>query len=226
MTNILIVEDEDRIADFIGRGLKGEGWTTTRAGDGESALDLLVDNRFDVVLLDLMLPGMSGHDVCSRMRMKNDFTPILMLTAMDDLEARITGLNRGADDYLAKPFEFDELIARINALVRREDTYRSGTPAEDDGNPGDAVVFEREATCLVVDGERVDLTAKERDFIAVLMANPGRTLSRERILNAVWGLNEDPMTNTVDVYVRRLRGKLGKHAARIASVRGVGYRYD
>ncbi len=221
MTNVLIVEDEDQIADFIARGLKGEGWTTTRAASGEQALDLLADNIFDVVLLDIMLPGMSGHDVCARMRLKKNYTPVLMLTALDETDDKVAGLKKGADDYLPKPFDFDELIARIAALVRREADYHApkGPQTEDD------IRFDADALCLVVSGERVELSSKERDFMAMLIKNAGRVLSRERILNAVWGLNEDPMTNTVDVYVRRLREKLGPHSDRIATVRGIGYRY-
>lgn len=221
MTNVLIVEDEDQIADFIARGLKGEGWTTTRAASGEQALDLLGDNVFDVVLLDIMLPGMSGHDVCARMRLKKDFTPVLMLTALDEVDDKVAGLRKGADDYLAKPFDFDELIARITALARREADYHG----KDTAMPDDEIQFDAEALCLVVSGARIELSSKERDFMAMLVKNAGRVLSRERILNSVWGLNEDPMTNTVDVYVRRLREKLGPHSARIATVRGVGYRY-
>jgi DNA-binding response OmpR family regulator len=221
MTNVLIVEDEDQIADFIARGLKGEGWTTTRAASGEQALDLLADNVFDVVLLDIMLPGMSGHDVCARMRLKKNYTPVLMLTALGETDDKVAGLRKGADDYLPKPFDFEELIARISALVRREADYHGTAkqPAED------VIEFDAEALCLVVSGEKIELSSKERDFMAMLVKNAGRVLSRERILNAVWGLNEDPMTNTVDVYVRRLREKLGPHSDRIATVRGIGYRY-
>lgn len=221
MTNVLIVEDEDQIADFIGRGLKGEGWTTTRAASGEQALDLLGENTFDVVLLDVMLPGMSGHDVCARMRLRENFTPVLMLTALDETDDKVAGLRKGADDYLAKPFDFDELIARVEALARRTQKYATKPDTQSD----DPVEFDRNALCLVIAGERIELSSKERDFMAMLIANSGRVLSRERILNSIWGLNEDPMTNTVDVYVGRLRTKLGPYGDRITSVRGVGYRY-
>jgi len=221
--NVLIVEDEDQIADFIARGLKSEGWTTTRAPDGETALDLLSANTFDVVLLDLMLPGISGYDVCGRMRIRNDFTPVLMLTALDDVQEKVTGLKKGADDYLPKPFDFDELIARVAALTRRDQTYGQPNAPVADADP---VVFDRDALCLVIDGQSTELSSKERDLMALLISNSGRALSRERVLNSVWGVNEDPMTNTVDVYVRRLRVKLGPYGDRIKSVRGVGYRYE
>jgi DNA-binding response OmpR family regulator len=223
VTDILIVEDEDGIADFMARGLKGEGYVTTRAADGETALSLLKENSFDVVLLDIMLPGMSGHDVCSRMRLKQDFTPVLMLTALDGVDEKVAGLDKGADDYLAKPFDFNELIARIKALTRRTSEY--DTPEGAQEIDADAVSLDMAGLCLVIDGERIELSTKEHDFMSMLTSNAGKVLSRERILNSVWGLNEDPMTNTVDVYVRRLRAKLGIYSDRIVSVRGVGYRY-
>ena len=151
MTNVLIVEDEDQIADFIARGLKGEGWTTTRAASGEQALDLLAENVFDVVLLDIMLPGMSGHDVCARMRLKKNYTPILMLTALDEIDDRVAGLRKGADDYLAKPFDFDELIARISALVRREADYH----AKEAPLSEDEIKFDADALWFVGSVERI-----------------------------------------------------------------------
>ncbi|ALM51322.1 response regulator transcription factor [Halomonas huangheensis] len=220
--NILVIEDEDRVADFICRGLRGEGWCATHCGDGESALTMLRDNVFDVVLLDIVLPGITGHEVCSRMRAGEDHTPVLMLTALDATDEKVTGLRRGADDYLSKPFSFDELIARIEALHRRAAAFAPTTT----GKGSSAVQFDREALCLRVGGESVTLSTRERDLVVLLLANSGRVLSRERILNSIWGLNTDPMTNTVDVYIARLRKKLGCYAGRITTVRGAGYRYD
>lgn len=222
--NILVIEDEERVADFICRGLRGEGWCATHCGDGESALTMLRDNTFDVVLLDIVLPGISGHEVCARLRMAGNHTPVLMLTALDATDEKVAGLRRGADDYLSKPFSFDELIARIEALHRRAEAFAQS--AVSDAGSVDEVQFDREALCLVVDGEAIPLSARERDLMALLLANGGRVLSRERILNSIWGLNEDPMTNTVDVYIARLRKKLGSYAGRITTVRGAGYRYD
>ncbi len=118
--NILLVEDEARVADFIQRGLKGEGWAVTHVPDGEQALDMLTSRTFDVMILDLMLPGVSGQDVCRKMRAQRDQTPVLMLTALDGMDERIKGLELGADDYLTKPFDFDELMARVKALRRRQ----------------------------------------------------------------------------------------------------------
>ena len=121
--NILLVEDEARVADFIQRGLRGEGWTVTHASDGEQALNMLSTEAFDVLVLDLMLPGISGQDVCRKMRARRNHTPVLMLTALSAADERVSGLDAGADDYLAKPFDFDELMARIKALHRRRNAY-------------------------------------------------------------------------------------------------------
>lgn len=220
--NILLVEDEMRVADFVVRGLKTEGWSVTHAPDGEIALDLLADDRFDVVLLDLMLPGISGQDVCRKMRARKNHTPVLMLTALDAVEERIGGLRIGADDYLAKPFDFDELIARITALHRRTHDYE-GREEATILSCGD-ITFDREALTVAVAGQPVELTAKERDILNLLMSNPNKVFARERILSRVWSVNEDPMTNVVDVYIGRLRKKLGDDAGLIQTVRGSGYR--
>ncbi|WP_136247312.1 response regulator transcription factor [Halomonas borealis] len=221
--NVLVVEDEHRVGDFLCRGLKGEGWTATRAADGEMALSLLKEGGYDVVLLDIMLPGISGHEVCTRIRGRGDEVPILMLTALDATDEKVVGLRKGADDYLSKPFSFDELIARMEALHRRAAGWADAIA---DAPAADPVQFDREALCLKIDDEVIELSSKERGLLALLLGNAGRVMSRERILNAVWGLNEDPMTNTVDVYVGRVRRKLGDHASRITTVRGAGYRYD
>lgn len=221
--NVLLVEDESRVADFIRRGLKAEGWLVEHTGDGASALDVLRDRQFDVVILDLMLPGISGREVCQRMRARHDHTPILMLTALGDIDERIAGLRIGADDYLPKPFDFEELLARLTALERRSHEF-SGQAAADRLTQ-DGVCFDRNSLQLTVDGEEVPLSEKERDLVALFMSRPRKLLSRERILNAVWGTQEDPMTNVIDVYVGRLRKKLGPYGHLIATVRGAGYRF-
>lgn len=221
--NILVVEDEHRVADFITRGLRAEGWIAEHAESGEIALDILSQHEFDIVLLDLMLPGISGQDVCRRMRARGIHTPILMLSALDAVEERVAGLKLGADDYLSKPFDFDELIARIEALRRRENDFKSS---------GDGEVLEYEALALntrslvvTVDNEEIELTAKERDLLLLLMANRGKVFARERILNTVWGSQEDPLTNVIDVYIGRLRKKLGDSGQHIRTIRGLGYRF-
>lgn len=220
--NLLLVEDETRVADFVMRGLKAEGWMVTHAGDGETALLLMAEDTFDVVLLDLMLPGISGQDVCRKMRARKNHTPVLMLTALDSVDERIGGLQVGADDYLPKPFDFDELVARVNALHRRKREY------EDEASSKimicGEITFDTEALTVAVSGDQVELTAKEREILNLLMSNPNKVFARERILSRVWSVNEDPMTNVVDVYIGRLRKKLGDRAAVIQTVRGSGYR--
>lgn len=221
--NILLIEDEMRVADFVRRGLKAEGWVVEHASDGESGLEIIRDRDFDVIILDLMLPGISGQQVCQRLRARLIKTPVLMLTALDSTDERVAGLRLGADDYLPKPFDFDELIARVSALHRRATGYVS------DGDEGklqhQGLIYDSEAMVLTVDGVVVDLSAKERELIAILMASKNKALSRERILNSVWGTHEDPMTNVVDVYIGRLRKKLGPYGQLIATVRGAGYRF-
>ncbi len=220
--NILLVEDETRVADFIRRGLKGEGCTVTHVSDGEQALKMLDSEAFDVVILDLMLPGVSGQDVCRKMRSKRNYTPVLMLTALQAEDERVKGLESGADDYLPKPFGFDELTARVKALHRRQNAYAAGLD-----NPvirlGD-ISFDKGSLSVQVGGEDLDLTYKEREMLRLLISSPDKVLSRERILSTVWGVNEDPMTNVVDVYIGRLRKKLGACGAEIKTVRGIGYR--
>lgn len=219
--NLLIVEDERRVADFLRRGLKAEGWTVEHAPDGEAALDALRGGCFDVVLLDLMLPGISGHDVCRRLRAQGNQTPILMLTALDGTAACITGLRMGADDYLTKPFDFEELLARIGALHRRR-----GMAGADHCKSSAGISFDPEGLRVFVDGGEIELSVKEREVMVMFLANPGRALSRERILNAVWGTQEDPLTNVIDVYVARLRRKIAPYGESIVTLRGAGYRFD
>ena len=221
--NILVVEDEVRVADFIQRGLRSEGWTVTAAPDGETALDLIEGENFDVVVLDLMLPGISGQDVCRRMRARNNFTPVLMLTALGKTDDRVAGLRIGADDYLAKPFDFDELLARIDALVRRASEFQHADAPAHTLAVGQ-LTFDLRSLEIKCSDKVIELSAKEREILKFLMSNPGKVYSRERILNALWSLNEDPLTNVVDVYLSRLRKKLGSCGECLQTVRGAGYR--
>ena len=220
--NVLLVEDEPRVADFINRGLRAENHGVTVAGSGAEGVDLAKTGEFDVIVLDLMLPDMHGYDVCQKLRLEGDKTPILMLTAMDTLEDKIKGLRIGADDYLTKPFDFDELLVRIEALVRRSRNFAAS------GNVlqvGDLVV-DRDSIEVTRGGEPVKLTAKELAILELLMGAPGRVFSRTRILNQVWGYSEDPLTNVVDVYIARLRRKIDAPGREpmIETVRGHGYR--
>lgn len=222
--NILLVEDEVRVADFIRRGLAAEGWTVTHAAEGETALELIADGPFDAIILDLMLPGISGQDVCRKLRSRKNTTPILMLSALDATDERVAGLRLGADDYLPKPFDFDELVARLEAMHRRALRFAPGQDSEVLECNG--VTFDKRALTVRVDGEAVDLSGKERDILLLLMSGQGRVFARERILNSVWGINADPLTNVVDVYIGRLRRKLRQHGHRIITLRNVGYRFD
>lgn len=221
--NVLLVEDENRVADFIRRGLKAEGWMVEHAVDGETALELLQQHRFDVIVLDLVLPGISGQDVCQRLRARRILTPVLMLTALDATDERIAGLRIGADDYLPKPFSFEELVARLDALHRRAHDF--SVQATADVLRHDGIVFNRSSLLLTVDGSEVELSAKERELVTLFLSNEKKVLSRERILSAVWSAQEDPLTNVVDVYIARLRKKLTPYGHLIATVRGAGYRF-
>ena len=220
--NLLLVEDEKRVADFIRRGLSAEGWSISVAPDGEAALELLAHDDFAVVVLDLMLPGMSGQDVCQRMRARGNRTPVLMLTALGETDDRIAGLRLGADDYLPKPFDFDELVARIEALHRRADGFQA--PADKHLLEIGELRFDMQSLEVMTGDARIDLTSKEREILKLFMTKPDKVYSRERILSAVWNATEDPLTNVVDVYVGRLRKKLGESGQRIQTVRGAGYR--
>lgn len=221
---ILIIEDEARVADFLDRGLRAEGHFCVLADDGPEGLGLALEGDFDIIILDLMLPTMHGLEVCQRLRVKGKSTPVLMLTALDGTENVVRGLRMGADEYMTKPFDFEELLARIDALARR------GPALLDESNRLTAgpVEFDRGALRVSVDGRPVHLTAKELAILELLMSHPDTLFSRERILNNVWGLQHDPQTNVVDVYIGRLRKKIDPQAGAslIETVRGLGYRID
>ncbi len=221
---ILIVEDESRIADFLNRGLRAEGHFCVIAVDGEEGLSLALDGDFDLILLDLVLPRMHGHEVCQQLRMKKISTPLMILTAMDSVDDVITGLRLGADDYMTKPFSFEELLARVDSVMRRSSTRSE----EDPCLRGGPIVFDRKSLRVTVNGENVHMTAKELAILELLLTNPGKLFSRERILSNVWGLNMDPLTNLVDVYIGKLRKKIDQDGddSLIETVRGLGYRLD
>ena len=221
---ILIVEDETRIADFLQRGLRAEGHFCLVANDGETGLSLAKEGDFDLILLDLMLPGIHGHEVCQQLRMEQVNTPLIILSAMDSLDDVIAGLRMGADDYLTKPFSFEELLARIEAVMRRS----SATSDQDQTLKAGPLLFDRKSLRFFADGTEIKLTAKELAIIELLMSNPGTLFSRERILNNVWGLDMDPLTNVVDVYIGKLRKKVdgGSDRSMIETVRGMGYRLN
>lgn len=221
---ILVVEDDDRIADFLVRALKSEGHTAVRIGDGREAFELGRNADFELIILDLMLPGMHGLDICQELRARRVKTPIVMLTAMDTLDDVVTGLRMGADDYIRKPFAIDELLARIEAVARRDSPEPAGTDVVCVAD----VELDRRSMRVAVAGKPIELTAKELAVLELLISNPGRLFSRERILSNVWGMDMDPLTNVVDVYVGKLRRKIdaNREHSLIETVRGLGYRMN
>ena len=231
--NILIVEDDDRIADFLSRGLRAEGHRVQRAADGPTGLAMAQDAARDqvagdeatILLLDLMLPGLNGLEICQTLRAAQVAMPILMLTAQGSLEDRVAGLRLGADDYLSKPFEFEELLARLEALARRG---RELKPRKTVRLQVADLELDRERMQATRAGRPLHLTAKELALLELLMSAPGRMFSRERILANVWGTNEDPLTNIVDVYIRRLRARIDTDGLTplIHTARGLGYRLE
>nr|MDJ0917012.1 response regulator transcription factor [Woeseiaceae bacterium] len=192
--------------------------------DGKAALELVDNGDFELLLLDLMLPGLSGLEVCQALRMRRVEIPIIMLTALDTAEDIVRGLRMGADDYITKPFDLDELLARIEAVGRRGQS----APSESQVLRAGGVEFDLHAMSVTLNGRPVDFTAKELAVLELLMSDPDRLFSRERILNNIWGIDMDPMTNVVDVYVSKLRKKLstGDGVPFIETVRGLGYRIN
>jgi DNA-binding response OmpR family regulator len=221
---ILIVEDEERIARFLKKGLEEESYAVDIASDGPAALDWVAGTTYDLVLLDVMLPGLNGFEVCRILRQRGVATPILMLTARDEVDDRVTGLDAGADDYLAKPFAFKELLARIRALSRR---VTASTLPETVLKLADLSLDT--ITHRAKRGEReIELTAKEYALLEFFLRHAHRPLSRTIIRESIWGYDYYGASNVVDVYVRHLRQKLEVHGEPplIHTVRGVGYKAD
>jgi two-component system, OmpR family, response regulator len=217
---LLIVEDDPGIASFLRRGLEAEGYAVKVACDGREALKRATAEDFALIILDRMLPGLSGLDVCTKLRDGGNRSPILMLTAKDTLEDKIEGLKGGADDYLTKPFAFNEMLARVEALLRRSAPAERATVLE----VAD-VRMDLAAKTVWRGGRKISLTAKEFALLAHLMENAGTPVSREELLAKVWKLNFDPGTKVVEVYIRYLRLKIddGEATPLIQTVRGFGY---
>jgi len=222
---VLLVEDDERIVDFVQRGLKAEGFSVEVARSGLEAIELGTEGQFQTIILDLGLPDLNGRQVCERLRNAGISTPILMLTARDTVQDKVTGLRSGADDYMTKPFAFEELLARIEVLMRR----RSGEIKPE--------IKELQMADLILNGEThevrrgetlIDLTPKEFALLECFMRMPGKVLSRTRILEQVWGYSADPLTNVVDVYIRQLRRKIDDDydLKLLKTVRGYGYKMD
>jgi DNA-binding response OmpR family regulator len=216
MSRILIAEDEPRLASFLEKGLRAQGYTTTVVSDGTAASTLARDDEFDLLVLDLGLPGKPGADVLRDLRGSGQRMPVLILTARDDVGSTVAGLEGGADDYVTKPFRFEELLARIRARLR-EQPEPEQTVLEAGG-----VTLDMRTRRAEVEGRRVELSAREYTMLEVLMRHAGQVLSREQLLSHVWGYDHDPGSNVVDVYVGYLRKKLGSDV--IETARGMGYR--
>ena len=218
MSRILIVEDEARIASFVEKGLRSSGFTTTTVNAGGAALAALGAESFDLVILDLSLPDVDGFEVLRSLRERDRTMPVVILSARDGLEDTLTGFDEGADDYVTKPFRFDELLARVRARLRTE--RETAAVVIDAGG----CVLDLRTRRLSVDGREVELTAREFALVETFLSHAGQVLSREQLLSRVWGYDYDPGSNVVDVYVGYVRKKLGEE--RIVTVRGMGYRFE
>lgn len=215
---LLVIEDEARIADFVVRGLKEEGYQVEHAADGRSGWLTLQQGGWDLVLLDWWLPGEDGIQLLQRFRQQDRTTPVLFLTARDAVSDRVTGLDAGADDYLTKPFAFDELLARIRALLRRPAVV--AVPMLSFGDIKADLASQRATR----NGQPLDLTAKEFSLLCLFLRSPGRVLTRTRMFEIVWGDQFDGLSNTIEVHVKELRRKLEVHGPRvIQTLRGRGY---
>jgi DNA-binding response OmpR family regulator len=216
VNRILIAEDEPRLASFLEKGLRSNGFVTSVAEDGAKASMMARDDEFDLMVLDLGLPGKDGTEVLRELRASGQRMPVIILTARDDVSDKVGGLEGGADDYVTKPFRFEELLARVRARLRDERTVertvlRAGS-----------IVLDLRTRRASTDGRTVDLTAREFTMLEVLIRHAGQVLSREQLLSHVWGYDYDPGSNVVDVYIGYLRRKLGSNS--IETVRGMGYR--
>ncbi len=216
---VLIVEDDATIARFVELELRHAGYKVLVAGDGSAAIDLLGEHDLDLVILDLMLPGIDGIDVARHIRKTGSSVPILMLTARAETHDVVSGFDAGADDYLRKPFEIPELLSRVRALLKRTAASQPQQSFEASG-----VHIDPERRLASLAGEPLDLTAKEFDLLAYLVSNAGRVISRDEILNSVWGAKQATDSNVIEVFVCHLRNKIGDRENRvIQTIRGVGY---
>jgi two-component system copper resistance phosphate regulon response regulator CusR len=218
VNRILVAEDEGRIASFLEKGLRANGFSTEIAADGDEAVKQVQTGEFDLLILDLGLPGLHGFDVLQELRQAGERLPVIILTARTSVADTVAGLEGGADDYITKPFRFDELLARVRVRLR-------GDPADEPTvlHAGDAAL-DLHTRQAIVGGAAVHLSAREFALAEIFFRHAGQVLSREQILSHVWGYDFDPSSNVVDVYVGYLRRKLGRR--RITSVRGMGYRLE
>ena len=216
---ILLIEDESKVADFVKRGLVAERYAVDVAPDGKQGLEFATSFQYDLIILDLMLPGLDGNTVLKRIRAGDTKVPVLILTARDAVQDKVSNFDAGADDYLTKPFAFAELQVRVKALLRRGPVNRASTVRLRD------LELDRLSQQVKRGGKRIELTGKEYSLLEYLMSNAGRVLSRNMIIEHVWDVSFDGLTNVVDVYIRHLRKKVDDtHDCKlIHTVRGVGY---
>ncbi|MEM1485768.1 response regulator transcription factor [Oscillospiraceae bacterium PP1C4] len=216
---ILIIEDEEKIARFVEMELSYEGYSVKKAFDGRTGLELAESGEFDLILLDIMLPGLSGMEILRRIR-RSISVPVIMLTARDSVDDKVSGLDNGANDYITKPFAIEELLARIRTVLRNYTPVQENTLLSAAG-----LVLDPERHLVTVKGTPVELTKREFDLLQYLLENKGRVISRDVLLEHVWGFDYEGETNAVDVYVRFLRGKIDEvfDMKLIHTVRGVGY---
>jgi two-component system copper resistance phosphate regulon response regulator CusR len=216
MTRILIAEDEERLAAFLEKGLQANGYVTTVARDGIMALTLARETQFDLLILDLGLPALDGMGVLDQLRRQGNQLPVVVLSARDETEDKVTALERGADDYVSKPFRFEELLARVRVRLRPD-----ATPEQSIVREG-RLVLDLRSRRAAIDGRAIELSAREFVLLEVFLRHAGQVLTRQQLLSHVWGYDFEPGSNVVDVYVGYLRRKLGKDS--IETVRGMGYR--
>ncbi len=218
MSRILIAEDEERIASFVEKGLRSNGFTTTVVTDGLTALDCAMSGNHDLMVLDIGLPGRDGYGVLRELREARIPLPVIILTARDTVRDTVAGLEGGADDYMTKPFRFEELLARVRLRLRTA----GNAVVEPTLLSIDGLSLDLRTRRAQTDGRTVDLSAREFALLELLLRHPGQVLSREQMLDHVWGFDFDPGSNIVDVYIRQLRRKIGTE--KITTVRGMGYR--
>ncbi|MDJ0897637.1 MAG: response regulator transcription factor [Xenococcus sp. MO_188.B8] len=220
MNRILIAEDESRIVSFLEKGLKANGFVTTVAKDADETLNLVLSAHFDLLLLDLGLPKQDGLEVLEQLRGQGATLPIIILTARDDINNKVAGLEGGADDYVTKPFRFEELLARIRLRLRTSQFQPESNKVTTQLQVGN-LILDLRTRKVILSGKEIDLPAKEFSLLETFMSHPEQVMTREQLLDRVWGFDYDPGSNIVDVYIGYLRKKLGSKLIR--TVRGVGY---
>ncbi|MBM6384700.1 response regulator transcription factor [Paenibacillus sp. ACRRY] len=221
-STILIVDDDEKIVSMLRRGLAFEGYEVQTAANGAEGLSKLMDKEPDVVVLDVMMPQIDGFEVCRRLREAGSKVPVLMLTAKDEVQSRVTGLDTGADDYLVKPFALEELLARVRALLRRKSDIAE-TP--DNRLVYEDIILDNDSREVLRDGKRLELTAKEFELLNLFMQNPKRVLSRDLIMDKIWGYDYSGESNVLEVYIAMLRQKTEEYGGKrlIQTIRGAGY---